>query len=234
VERAYKDSPACVGNPGDFVLTAQVGLVLLVGVLAAVAFAYEFNHLDDRSVFVRMFGRGWTLGEIGRRVRFPLTGLVLIVGLVGQLAVPGDLELVSVRGFATTPLALVAVVILGFLASFALTARDARRFVLGTVFAAAAAFIIVYPNIAALPLPSTVFNAYQGLLPTYLYPFQFPVNTDPPPPPTPLIAPVPALLFVGLVVACVVVAYSAWSWRIVLAERRLAGAPDDDALARTG
>ena len=33
-----------------------------------------------------------------------------------------------------------------------------------------------YPNIAALPLPSTIVNAYQGLLPTYLYAFQFPVS----------------------------------------------------------
>jgi hypothetical protein len=93
---------------------------------------------------------------------------------------------------------------------------------------------VVYPNIAALPLPSTVFNAYQGLLPTYLYPFQFPVNTDPPPPPSPLFAPVPALLLAGLAVACLVVAYSAWSWRIVLAERRLGVAAEDDGLARTG
>ena len=37
----------------------------------------------------------------------------------------------------------------------------------------------LYPNIAALPLPSTVVNAYQGLLPTYLYAFQFPVSTGP-------------------------------------------------------
>jgi hypothetical protein len=205
-----------------------------VGLLAAVAFAYEFGHLDDRSVFVAWFGRGSALGEFGRRIRFPLTGLVLVVGILAQLAVPSDQVLVSVRGFATTPLAFVAVVILGFLASFALTARDGRRFVLGTVFAAVAAFIVVYPNIAALPLPSTVFNAYQGLLPTYLYPFQFPVNTDPPPPPSPLFAPVPALLLAGLAVACLVVAYSAWSWRIVLAERRLGVAAEDDGLARTG
>ena len=38
-------------------------------------------------------------------------------------------------------------------------------------------FVVFYPNISALPLPSTVVNAYQGLLPTYLYAFQFPVNT---------------------------------------------------------
>ena len=81
VERAYKDSPACVGNPGDFVLTTQLGLVVLMGVVAAIAFAYEFNHLDDRSIFVRTFGRGSALGEIGRRVRFPVTG--------GQIAADG-------------------------------------------------------------------------------------------------------------------------------------------------
>ena len=38
-------------------------------------------------------------------------------------------------------------------------------------------FVILYPNIAALPLPSALVNAYQGILPTYLYAFQFPVST---------------------------------------------------------
>ena len=46
----------------------------------------------------------------------------------------------------------------------------------------------LYPNISALPLPSAIVNAYQGLLPTYLYPFQFPVNTDPAAPAPPLFA----------------------------------------------
>ena len=36
---------------------------------------------------------------------------------------------------------------------------------------------ILYPNITALPLPSAVVAAYQGILPTYLYAFQFPVST---------------------------------------------------------
>ena len=61
-------------------------------------------------------------------------------------------------------------------------------------------------------------NAYQGLLPTYLYPFQFPVNTDAVPPGVPLLAAAPALLFVGLVVFCLVVAYAAWVWRLALDE----------------
>ena len=52
---------------------------------------------------------------------------------------------------------------------------------MGALVAIIGEFIVFYPNIAALPMPSTIFNAYQGFLPTYLYPFQFPVNTDPVP-----------------------------------------------------
>ena len=63
-----------------------------------------------------------------------------------------------------------------FLAVFVATARDARRFVVGLVTAAVAWFIVVYPNFSALPLPTVVANAYQGVLPTYPYPFQFPSN----------------------------------------------------------
>ena len=86
-----------------------------------------------------------------------------------------------------------------------LTARDARRFVAGTVLAAATVFFVVfYPNIAALPLPSTIFNAYQGILPTWLYPFQFPDNTDPAVAGQPLFSLVPILTGLMLTV-------SAWS-----------------------
>ena len=44
-----------------------------------------------------------------------------------------------------------------------------RRFVGGRRAAVVAWFVVLYPNIAALPLPSALVNAYQGLLPTYLY-----------------------------------------------------------------
>ena len=58
-----------------------------------------------------------------------------------------------------------------------LGARDPRRFVAGLVVAAVGWFVVLYPNIAALPLPASIVNAYQGILPTYLYAFQFPVST---------------------------------------------------------
>jgi hypothetical protein len=80
-------------------------------------------------------------------------------------------------------------------------------------------FVLWYPNLSALPLPSTVVNAFQGLLPTYLYAFQFPVNTAARPA-TPLASPIPVALTLALGLTCLVVAYSASVWRLALAESR--------------
>ena len=55
-------------------------------------------------------------------------------------------------------------------------------------------FAILYPNIAAVPLPATIVNAYQGILPTYLYAFQFPVSTVARGADTPLLTPTFGLL----------------------------------------
>ncbi len=146
------------------------------------------------------------------------------------------------RGFSTEPVAFVGLCVLGFLAAFVVSARDSRRFVAGAVFAAVAAFLVFYPNISALPLPAAVANSYQGLLPTYLYPFQFPVNTDPAGSGPnffargPLGLPAGPILLVGLIAVCLVVAYSAWAWRIALAERAAEDLPGEggDAAASRG
>ena len=74
--------------------------------------------------------------------------------------------------------------------------------------------MILYPNIAAVPLPSTIVNAYQGLLPTYLYAFQFAVNTLDRSGAISFADARFALLVVFLAVAAAVVAYSTWVWRM--------------------
>ena len=79
-------------------------------------------------------------------------------------------------------------------------------------------FAILYPNISALPLPSAVVAAYQGILPTYLYAFQFPVSTVDRSVPTPLLTPMFAVLTVAIIVTSLVVAYSTWSWRLSMVE----------------
>jgi hypothetical protein len=146
----------------------------------------------------------------------------------------GDRALISIQGMSTQPVAVIALLILAAIGWFIVTARDARRFVMGALIAIVGEFILFYPNIAAVPMPSPIFNAYQGFLPTYLYPFQFPVNTDPVPAKLPSIFAadpnlfnLPPVLVLGgvLVIACLVVAYSAWSWRVVLATRD--GTPPD-------
>ena len=79
-------------------------------------------------------------------------------------------------------------------------------------------------------------NSYQGLLPTYLYDFQFPVSTVNRSAPTNFATPVMGLLIFGLLVTCFVVGYSAWTWRITAVERRLydEGPPDREAQAPAG
>jgi hypothetical protein len=113
------------------------------------------------------------------------------------------------------------------LAAFVATARDARRFVVGVCVAMIAWFIGAYPNISALPLPTAIANAYQGVLPTYLYAFQFPVNNVAANVEIHLFGPVPLLLAGSMVFLSVVVAYSAWVWRLAIAERQ---AEDADRL----
>jgi hypothetical protein len=69
-----------------------------------------------------------------------------------------------------------------------------------------------------LPLPVGFHNWYQGLLPTWIYAFQFPVNTDPAVTVS-LAGPWPLLLFGAVMVAAGFVAYAAWVWRVAAAER---------------
>jgi hypothetical protein len=92
--------------------------------------------------------------------------------------------------------------------------------------------VLWYPNISGLPLPAAIHNAYQGFLPTYLYPFQFWVLQGTRATAPPLIDFWPGVMLASLMFMSIVVAYSAWSWRIALAERRRAAltAPEDPGM----
>ena len=113
-------------------------------------------------------------------------------------------------------------------AAYVATARDSRQFVLGALGAMAFWFILWYPNIAALPLPQAIHNAYQGFLPTYLYPFQFWSAAQRPASPS-LFGLGPAVMLLSLLFTVIVVGYSAWSWRIALAERKRDALAEDAA-----
>ena len=164
-----------------------------------------------------------------------VTGLGVAIGLVIAAFLP-DTAVLTLSNISVEPVALVALLPLGYLAIQIAGSRDAHRFVIGFGVAAVSWFAILYPNISALPLPSAVVAAYQGILPTYLYAFQFPVSTVDRSIATPLLTPMFVVLTVAIAVTCLVVAYSTWSWRLAAAEAIDDSVdPDDaDALARSG
>lgn len=216
VEAVNAGSQACVGNPGELVITTQAAALGIVVVGAVLATVWQLLRFD-RS------GATPDDGETrGRLVRLGATVAAALVGflVVGRLpASVASSVLISAPGFRAELLALIVLLPLGFVAWFVLTARDARRFVVGLIAGVVGWFVVLYPNIAALPLPSTLVNAYQGLLPTYLYPFQFPVNTDPVGTVPKFIDGPPLILLAALTLTVLIVGYSAWVWRLALAER---------------
>ena len=243
VERVNPGSQACPALIPDLVLTVRTAGLLGVVIVGVIVLGRGLLALDRgaerRTEHEARAERGGVVeraGGIGLR-QLAMGGVAIAIGLAAASLLP-DTELVTLNGIPVEPIALVVAVPLLLLAGQVLAARDARRYVVGLLVAVAGWFVVFYPNIAALPLPSTIVNAYQGLLPTYLYAFQFPIsqverNVD-----TPLLSPTLVILTIGIGVTCLVVAYSASVWRLALAESNApAGAASGDGvegLARTG
>ncbi len=225
VESVNPGSQACPAVIPSFVLTARtaglavaaiLGLFFLVRAIIAVGDADGDGDGLDRSA-LRSFGV-----------------IALVVGgallLASQLP---DTAILTLTSIPVEPIVLVAAIPLAYLALGVVAGMDPRRYVTGFLTAVVAWFVILYPNIAALPLPSALVNAYQGILPTYLYAFQFPVSKIDRNTPIAWNATQLGLLTLAVVVTCLVVAYSASVWRLSLAS----GEPspgETDTLARTG
>jgi dolichyl-phosphate-mannose--protein O-mannosyl transferase len=219
VDKAYPNSPACSATVGELVVTQRIAAIAVVLLVTGALIAWQVVALERDARRARRVG-----GSAGRAAmdrHLVSIGIIAVAGAVALLATGAlseTLEIVHVVGINPEVVALALLVPLGLCAYVIVTARDSRRFTLGFVWAAVLLFVFFYPNISALPLPSELFNAYQGILPTWLYVFQFPVNTDPPVY-VKLLDWWPAILFAALLVTAAIVGYSAWSWRIALAER---------------
>ena len=169
---------------------------------------------DDAYVRGRRVSRSTiTLGWLGA------TAVVAIVATWFARSYLGDSVLINLDRVAVEPVAMVLALPAVLIAVFVATARDARRFVVGALVAIVGWFVVVYPNFSALPLPTAIANVYQGVLPSYLYAFQFPVNNVAATVKIELFGPVPLLLGASVVFLALVVGYSAWVWRLAIAER---------------
>jgi hypothetical protein len=248
VDRLFTESVsnACPAVIPEADLTARsvlMGAVVLGGLVLLVR---EFLALGREPISAASdddgegpIGRSWRaalerfgLGPLGPLVAVSIGSVAAV--LVVALVVP-DITIVRLQSFWVEPIALTVLIALIPVAAVIVTARDARRFVGGLLFAAVGWFVVAYPNLSGLPLPGSMVNMYQGTLPTYLYNFQFPVsminrNQGGPP----LFDAGTALILVALTIACLVIAYSAWVWRIALAERELDAAQPEDGVAAAG
>jgi predicted membrane-bound dolichyl-phosphate-mannose-protein mannosyltransferase len=210
VDTVNAGSQACHGNPGNLVVTPAAFAMVVVGLVTLLVLIRFLVRLARPSADGR---------PLGARDFAPVALAAVIGGVLLALTrfLPSTDPLFSFPGIVPELIALLVAIPLGLVALQVLTARDARRFVLGFVGVAAAWFVFLYPNISALPLPTALVNAFQGILPTYLYAFQFGVNT------VERGATVFqdlrfAILMLFLVVACLVVAWSARMWRVAAAE----------------
>jgi hypothetical protein len=221
VDRVNKDSQACSAaaqisiTPSAQVLGAIVVLVIGGGLVV-----WLMLRLD------RALRRGADADETaGLRRATVIAAILAVIAFAGAwIMLPSD-PLFTGTTIPGEVMALALLLVLGPLAWIAATARSPRRFAIGFLVSALLVFLVFYPNWSGLPLPDQVFNYYQGLLPTWIYAFQFAVNQTEPFPVLfktwqPFAIPV-----ITLGVA-VVMAWVAWIWRITLAER----AADEAAL----
>ncbi len=236
VNDVYPNSPSCPTLVPDLVLSYRaLGLAIVVG-LGVLAILRQFAALGragaEREVTAGLPGRAapdWLRPMLPLLITAALTAIAQFV--VGRLA--PETSLITLQNIPVEPLALMLLLPLLALASVVATARDARRYVLGLLMAIGGWFVLWYPNLSALPLPYAMVNTYQGLLPTYVYTFQFPVNTVNRDVVGPgLLSAGPLELLAAVTITSLVIAYSAWSWRLALAEgfhprwRRGRGAPE--------
>jgi hypothetical protein len=214
-------SQACPTTIPDVTITPRaVVIAVVVGFGVLLLLRELFTVAEEGPLATGGVRRWWRAGAValGTTVTFLIASAVL-----------SDARGIELNSIPVEPIALVVILALSPVAAYVATARDSRRFVAGALGAMAFWFVLWYPNIAALPLPAAIHNAYQGFLPTYLYPFQFWVLQGARPQAPPLFALGPAIMLLSLAFMAIVVGYSAWSWRIALAERKRDAAAARDA-----
>jgi hypothetical protein len=204
--------PTTIPDLGLSPRTLAIAVVLGIGVLLILRLLLASGGVEDDGLSGGSRGRA-------RLVRAAAIAGGVVVALTAiTVALPATAG-VRFTAIPVEPIALVVTLALLPVAAYVATARDARRFAAGMVAAIGLWFVAWYPNISALPMPSSLTNIYQGLLPTYIYSFQFWVNTTHRQA-TPIEWSVVGVLAIAVAAISVAVGYSTWQWRIALAERR--------------
>ena len=172
-QQANSGTEVCAALSRDLTLTdlQVVGLLLAAGGLVA-AGLLVYSAMQREGDGSLPAGRAQPLLL---PVSFSVALLGVVIVVIGA-GLPGN-AVFSARVTAEEP-ALIALLLLGVPAYFALRATDPRRFVVGVLVAVVAWFVAFYPNIGSLPVPRALSQIHLGLLPTWNWGFQFGVNLD--------------------------------------------------------
>jgi dolichyl-phosphate-mannose--protein O-mannosyl transferase len=197
----------CGSGTGDVTIETRMFLIGAVLVVALAALAFILWRLERRQ-------------SAGIEDRFWIVQLLVPVGIAGLLLgwFGQNGSHASLFHLALPP-DMMAIVMLALgicLAIVCLLATNPRRFVLGACVFAIAAFLALYPDLSALPLPNAILGIYDGILPTWFYGFQFSVNLQPGNPVS-LTSGLPLALAALLVAGFA--AWAAWERRVVIGYR---------------
>jgi hypothetical protein len=215
----WKDT-ICGAGTGDVRIETRMLLIGIVLVAALVALALILWRLERRQ----------SAGEEDRTWIAQLLVPVAVAGaLLWWLGQNGPRDILFDAALPSDAIVLVLLPVLAILALIALTARNPRRFVLGACAFAATTFLVLYPNLSALPMPSNIISVYNGLLPTWFYGFEFAVNLQPALG-VKTVSGQTIVLSLAVLLVAGVAAWVAWERRRVIGYRRaaLAGETDGD------
>ncbi|MGD0121759.1 MAG: phospholipid carrier-dependent glycosyltransferase [Candidatus Limnocylindrales bacterium] len=163
----YWGNTICGNGTGDVRIETRMLEVAIVLVVALIALALILWRLERRQ-------------NAGEEDPLWILQLLLPVGVAGALlgwfGTNGSRDTVFGAALPSDAITWVLLPVLAVVAFIALTARNPRRFVLGVCAAVIVTFLVLYPNLSALPLPNKIINVYEALLPTWFYGFQFSVN----------------------------------------------------------
>jgi hypothetical protein len=206
----YFGNSACGASTGDVRIDTRIlliGVVLIAALAMLVLILLRVERRQARGEEVR----AWMLQLF---VPVAIAGALLVwlgrnapQDVLFEAALPSDLIIVMLLP------------ILALLAAIALRAENPRRFVLGVSSVAIVAFLALYPNLSALPMPAKIIGVYNGLLPTWFYGFQFSVNLQEAAS-VPLISPTSLACAALALIAAAIAGWAAWERRVVVGYRR--------------
>jgi hypothetical protein len=219
----YWGNTICGNGTGDVRIEARMLEIAAVLVAALIVLALLLWRLERRQ-------------NAGQEDPLWIVQLLMPVGIAGALlwwfGTNGPRDTLFQAALPSDGIALILLPVLAVLAFVVLRARNPRRFVLGACGAVIATFLVLYPNLSALPLPSKIINVYEALLPTWFYGFQFSVNQQEGAS-VQLFGPSSILLTMVALVVAGFFAWAAWERRVVVGYRQRRARQGAPSRART-